>query len=332
MTTEQKSGRSVKKPVRKRTKNSIVKSPKKIDEKARLRQKPQYKSFRLHKSVKHPEPRVLSVASITKKTFRLMWANKKNMLFFILVYGLLYLLLVRGLFSPINIDDLRFEIESATGSGDNFSANTTVFGRLVGSLTVGVTGQQGVYQVLLVVISALAMIWLYRQQQVGNTVSVRQAFYRGMYPLVPFLLIIGVMILQLLPAIIGNFMYSVSVGGGIAVGSVERFIWLLLYLSLLLFSFYLISSSVIGLLVVTLPEMTPMRALRKAKELVRFRRFSVFVRFASLILIIGLCFIAIIFPSLYLPALVTHVLFLLVSILALPFIVGYLFVLYRELL
>lgn len=316
------------------TPKKIVKEPKSVKADARLRVKPKYKSFRFHKQVKHHEKPIINVYAITKKTFQLFNQNKKNLAFFTIIYGILFLLFVRGIFNPINIDDFRFELESKIGEGEGstFSSNRIIFGQLIGSFGSGLTGEQGIYQVMLFVLSALAVIWLFRQQQAGNIVNIKQAFYRGMYPLIPFTLIIYLIILQLLPAIIGNFLYSTVIANGIAVGQVEQFIWLLLYLSTLLLSFYLISSSVVALMIVTLPEMTPMRALRKAKELVTFRRFAVFRKTTALLFIVAAMFIIIVFPALYISSMAAQIAFLLLSILVLPFAVGYIFVLYRELL
>lgn len=312
----------------------VVKTARITRENARIRERPKYKSFRLHKRVKHPDKALPGSYKLMKKALSLMWANKLPLIFFTLVYGVMFLLFVRGIFNPININDIRAEVEVSLGegSGTSFETNRLVFGQLAGTIASGLSGEQSVYQVMLLVIGSLALIWLYRQQQAGNTVTVRMAFYRGMYPLIPFLLIVYLILLQLLPGVIGNFLYSTVVAGGIAVNGLEQFIWLTLYLSLLLLSFYLVSSSLIALMIVTLPEMTPMMALRRARELARFRRFSLFRKVIGLMIIVALIFIAIVFPSLYIAAWLAQVLFLLLSILALPFVIAYLFILYRELL
>ncbi len=315
-------------------KNTVVKKAKVTREDARLREKPKYRSFRMHKRVKHHAPSLPNSYKLMKKALRLMWVNKKPLFFFTLIYGALFLLFVRGIFNPINIGDIRFEIESSLGegSGTSFEANRLVFGQLASTLASGLSGEQSIYQIMLLVIGGLALIWLFRQHQAGNDVSVRMAFYRGMYPLIPFLLIVYLLLLQLLPGVIGNFLYTTVVAGGIAVNGLEQFIWLLLYVSLLLLSFYLISSTSMALMIVTLPEMTPMMALRRARELARFRRFSLFRKILALLLFIGLFFIVIVFPALFITAWLAQGLFLLLSILTLPFAIAYLFVLYRELL
>lgn len=315
-------------------KNTVVKKAKVTREDARLREKPKYKSFRMHKRVKHHAPALPNSYKVMKKALRLMWVNKKPLLFFTLIYGALFLLFVRGIFNPINIGDIRFEIENTLGegSGTSFEANRLVFGQLASTLASGLSGEQSIYQIMLLVIGGLALIWLFRQHQAGNDVSVRMAFYRGMYPLIPFLLIVYLLLLQLVPGVVGNFLYTTVVAGGIAVNGLEQFIWLLLYVSLLLLSFYLISSTTMALMIVTLPEMTPMMALRRARELARFRRFSLFRKILALLLFIGLFFIVIVFPALFITAWLAQGLFLLLSILTLPFAIAYLFVLYRELL
>lgn len=319
---------------RKNTKTKkVVKIPKTVAADARLRKKPKYKSFKLHKRVKHHEKPLLSVRQIVMKALKLLGQNKKSIFFFSIVYGIGFMLFVRGIVNPINIDDLRATIDptGATGSA-SFGGNIIVFSELLGTLSAGVSGSQGIYQVLLLVMSALSLIWLFRQQQAGNKVTYKQALYRGMYPLVPFMLLFYLLLLELLPAIIGNFLYSAVISNGIAVGAVEQFIWLLFYLVSLLFSFYLVSSSIMSLFIVTLPEMTPMIALRKAKELVTFRRFAVFRKTTFLIVFSAAVFFVTVLPLLFVSAIAAQIMLFVMSILIIPFCVAYLFVLYRELL
>ena len=89
-----------------------------------------------------------------------------------------------------------------------------------------------------------------------------------MYPLIPFILVLLVCCLQLLPLIIGSSLYSLVVSNGIAVQPIEKFVWALLFASLALLSLYMITSSLFALYISTLPDMTPMKALRSARELV----------------------------------------------------------------
>jgi hypothetical protein len=160
----------------------------------------------------------------------------------------------------------------------------------------------------------------------------KQAYYRGMYPLVPFILVFFVIALQTLPATIGNFLFRTVLDSGIAINALEQGIWLLLFLSLLLLSFYLISSSLVALYIVTLPDMTPRIALKKAKELVEFRRFSLLRKIFGLVVFLLVIFVGTVFPLIFVSATTAQIVFFLLTILTVPFATAYLFVLYRELL
>ncbi len=141
-----------------------------------------------------------------------------------------------------------------------------------------------------------------------------------------------VMGLQLLPATIGNFLFTSVVQANLIVGALEQVLWVLFLLLSVLLSLYLVSSSVIALYIATLPEMTPMRALRQARELVRHRRFSVMRKVIMLAVIFLLVLGLVVLPLIFFAPVVAEWLFLLLTMLAVPFAHGYLFSLYRELL
>jgi hypothetical protein len=315
-------------------KASIVKEPTIIGPDQRVRKKPHYKSFRLHRTKRSQHVvKIPSFRIITKKSLRLLGANKKNIFWFSIIFGLLYIVLVRGFTSPINVDEIRDSFSDVLD--DETSAlvtNFTVFSLLLKS-TTSVGGEvASMYQAILIVLSILALIWLFRQQQAGHKVTMKQAYYRGMYPLVPFLLVFVVIALQTLPATIGNFLFTTVISSGVAVNAFEQAVWLLLYLSLVLLSFYMISSSLIALYIVTLPDMTPRIALKKAKELVEFRRFSLLRKVFALAVLIVLIFVCIVFPLIFVSSTIAQVVFFMLTVLMVPFATAYLFVLYRELL
>jgi len=248
--------------VRKKSK-PIVKRPKEYNQKAKLRKKPQYRSFHMHKRIKHLDPKLPSWWALLKKSVHLMVVNKKAIFMFFLIYGLLNLMLVRGFASQIDVGGLKEAFRTIVGQDTaNLASGFTAFGLLVNASTQGTDAIAQLYQSLLLVISILSIIWLYRQQQAGNKVTMKMAFYRGMYPLIPFLLVMLVIGLQFIPAMIGNFFFSAVNDSGLAVGAIEQISWFLFLVTTTLLSLYMISSSVIALMIVTLPEMTPMIALR----------------------------------------------------------------------
>lgn len=318
----------------KRDSNSkIVKLPKILSEDAKSRKKPQYKSFRLHKSIKHHTDSIPNWWQLLKKSSYLIIANKKAIFIFFIVYGLLNLLLVRGFASAFNIGELRESFKQlGLEETSVLASGFTAFGLLLNGATQGTSEVSQMYQAILVVVSSLAIIWLYRQQQGGNKVTIKMAFYRGMYPLIPFILVLVVIGLQMIPALIGNFLFSTVTAGGLAVGALEQTVWLLLFLSTLLLSLYMISSSCIALYLVTLPEMTPMTALKQARELVRYRRFSVLRKLIAIILVVISLLFIIVLPVIFIAPALAEWLFFSITVLGIPLVNGYLFSLYRELL
>lgn len=314
-------------------KKTIVKEPKIVDSNAKARKKPKYKSFRLHKRIKHPSAKLPNWWVLLRKSWALILANKKPILFFIIIYALLNILLVRGFSGAINIEELRDTFREISGEESAvILSGFTAFGVLFSASAQGSSEIGQVYQTFLLVISSLAIIWLYRQQQAGNNVSIKMAFYRGMYPLIPFLLVLFVIGLQLIPALIGNFLYTTVIDGGLAVGFLEQAMWTLFFISTLLLSLYMISSSSIALYIVTLPEMTPMIALRQARELVRYRRFPVLLRAIAIILVVLALLFVVVLPIIFLAPALAEWIFFFITVLAIPLVHGYMFSMYRELL
>jgi hypothetical protein len=317
----------------KKQKTNIVKKPKIVPENAKTRKKPQYKSFRIHRSIKPQTTKLPNWWQLLKKSINLMLVNKKAILVFFVVYALLNLLFVRGFSGVFDVSELRQSFEElGAGESAGLASGLTVFGLLINGATQGSSEVSQMYQAILLIVSSLAIIWLYRQQQAGNEVTMKMAFYRGMYPLIPFVLVVVVIGLQLIPALIGNFLFTTVTDSGLAVGGLEQTVWLLFFLSTLLLSLYMITSSSIALYLVTLPEMTPKNSLKQARELVRYRRFSVLRKIVAIIIVMFLILFIIVLPVIFIAPALAEWLFFAVTVLGVPLVNGYMFSLYRELL
>jgi hypothetical protein len=115
------------------------------------------------------------------------------------------------------------------------ATNFTVLALMIQSTTSAAGDVQGMYQSFFLVTSSLALIWLFRQQQAGNKVKMKDAFYRGMYPLIPFILVLIVVGLQTIPASVGNYLFRTVIDNDLAVNITEQVVWLLLFLLLLIY-------------------------------------------------------------------------------------------------
>lgn len=249
------------------------------------------------------------------------------------MYGLLNVVLAQGLASGSNTSELKSVLdELITGNFDFLVTGLTIFVSMVGSAGNTSNETAGAYQVFLALIGSLAIIWALRQTTAGIVPRVREAFYRGMYPLVPFILVLLVIGLQMIPLLIGAMLYNLVVSQGIAVYFAEKLAWGLLYAASALLTFYMITSSVFALYIATLPDMTPMKALRSARELVRFRRWTVLRKVLALPVILLVVAAVIMLPIIIVLTPLAQYVFFLLTMFALVGVHAYMYTLYRELL
>lgn len=273
--------------------------------KSRKLTQPNYRSFKLSKRISQPKPKLLSSFKLLIVSFKTLWQNKRIFGSILLLYFILTLLFV------------MFQGQlSSTGLTANETTNNSA-------------------QALLFVLFSLVIIWTLRQtsgQKKTKRIKLSDSFYSSMYPLVPFMLVLLVIGLQLIPLSIANFLYTVLFAEGLATTPLEQVLWALLLIGLSILSLYMISSSIFSLYIVTLPNVRPMQALRSARDLVRFRRWAIIVKFLFLMafcLILGAILIvpvAMTWPG----AAAWEVTIL--GLVALVFVHSYLYHLYRELL
>ena len=289
-------------------------------------------AVKTQKSVKSPArlPNVYVIAKIATQT---LWQHKKLFGGIILAYGLLNLVFVQGLTGGNDVSSLKQNVDQAfTGQFAAAATGLSVFAVLVGSAGNASSQTAGAYQVFLGLIGSLAIIWALRQTLAGTKIRIRDSFYKGMYPLVPFILVLLVIGLQLIPLLIGSALYSLVISNGIAVAAAEKLVWLLLYAALAALTLYMLGSSLFALYIVTLPDMTPIKALRSAKELVRGRRWTVLRKIICLPIILLLVAAIIMVPIIALLAPLAQWIFFLISMFALLAVHAYMYTLYRELL
>lgn len=277
--------------------------------------------------------RVPSAWRLTVISARLLWQHKRLFLTLTLIYGLLNLILVRGLASGTNVSELKSELSNVfTGNLGSLASSLSVFVVLVGGSGNDSSQTAGAYQLFLTLVVSLAVIWALRQVMAERIVRARDTFYQGMYPLIPFILTLIIVGLQLIPLIIGATIYATVIGNGIAVGAVEQALWAVLFLGLAALTLYLLCASLFGLYIVTLPDMTPRRALRSAQDLVKGRRLLVLRKVLFLPLVLLVISAAIMVPIIIVITPVAQWIFFVLSMFSLVAIHTYMYVLYRELL
>lgn len=316
-------------PKRSKKEPAALKTPRRL-------KSPKYKTLRLSKRIKPSQPKLPSVwrlLSISGKTIKNHWRLYAIMT---LIYGALTYVMVRGIGGGVDLKEIKSTFEDLiSGQWSGLMTGAVLYSYLLGSASSSSTESGAVYQSLLMIIISLAVIWSLRQAMADkpdNKIRVRDTFYRGMYPLVPFVLVLMVVGLQLLPLAAGSWVYSAVVGGGIAVTIFEKVLWGLLFFLLALLSLYMVCSSLFALYIVTLPDMTPMVALRSARQLVLHRRWTVLRKIIFLPIFLLVVSFIIMVPLVLLLTGLAQGLFLLLSMFTVILVHGYMYALYRELL
>jgi len=272
-----------------------------------------------------------SVAAMVKTTAIIIWGHRRLFIGISLLYGLFNLLLVRGLSSGIDIQRLRASFDLTTGGHPGWLASG--LGTFFSLLGTGSNDPSGAsYQLFLLLFLSLAIIWSLRQVLAGHTITIRDAYYRGIFPLIPFIVVLVIIGLQLLPLMIGTTIFSLVLNNGIAVTLLEKIICGGVFGMLVLLTLYWLCSSVFALYIVTLPGMTPIKALRSANELVRHQRLLVFRKLISLP-VIGLVLTGLIMvPTIVLIPTAAAWVYVVLSMFAPLLAHSYLYTVYRELL
>jgi len=326
------SSSSAKKPQAKKksTKGRSIAVPTATLPRPRRLRLPAYKPFRF-KRVKHPR-RLPSAWQLSRKTIDLLWQHRGLFVGLIVVYGLLNLLLVSGFSSSASVSSLKHQL-SQGNKGGQLGLNFSVFFNLLTTSSSSSTNSgSGAYQLFLGLVISLATIWMLRQAIAGESIRFRNAFYKGMYPMIPFILVLLVVLLQTVPFLIGGGLYDLVVTNGIAIHFAEQLLWGLLFAVLSFVSIYMLCSSLFALYIATLPDMTPIKALKSARQLVRYRRLSVFRKLLYLPVALLVVASIIMIPAIaYLAPAAPWILFGL-AVSALVVAHAYMYTLYRELL
>lgn len=190
----------------------------------------------------------------------------------------------------------------------------------------------GLLQTIIFVVISLAAIYGLRALAAGQRPRLRALFYNGMTPLIPFVGLLFIIGLQLVPLLAGAFIIGQVFGRGLAVTPAESFLWLMLLGLLGTLSLHWLAASLPAAYAVTLPGLGPLTALKKSRPMVSGRRLAITGRALALAMLVALFLTAAVLPAvLWLPVLAPVMMGLLLP-LAVLFAHAYLFNLYSQLL
>ncbi|MFI5275562.1 MAG: hypothetical protein ACHQT5_01930 [Candidatus Saccharimonadales bacterium] len=267
------------------------------------------------------------------RTFRLLMENIKLLGGILLVYALVDLIFVGGDSTSTSLPAAKESLSNLFhGHISSLATGFTLFSFLAGSANTASTDAASAYEAMILLVISVVFIWALRQVYAQQKVRIRDAFYTGTFPIIPYLLVLLVMGIQLLPFVIGAALYSNLLQGGYLVGPLQHYFAIVVLFLLAAWSLYMLCASIIALYIVTLPDMTPLKALKSARELVKFRRWVVLRKLLFLIAVVGIADTLILIPVAVFVTPIAMLLFLLLTALTVGVVHSYIYGLYREML
>jgi hypothetical protein len=258
-----------------------------------------------HKSFR-PTPRVKRRYQVKKgaaqawllivESALLIWQQRRIFVWLMALYAAITYVLVGGI-SQIDYVALR---ESSADFIDGLDAVTTAAAYFGAALTGGLTEAPNEVQRILAGLTALLFwlvtIWAARMILAGNTIKLRDAFYNGPTPFISTVVLLIVVAVQLIPAAIGLFAFSVASTEGWLVTAVEGIVFGAAAVLLCLLSLYWVTGSVVATAVVALPGMYPLHAFANARMLVMGKRWDIATRIFAALFVQFLLWAAVLLP------------------------------------
>ncbi|MFZ1301304.1 MAG: hypothetical protein WAQ27_01855 [Candidatus Microsaccharimonas sp.] len=230
-----------------------------------------------------------------------LWSYRKLLFGLAAIYLVLFGILVGiGSQETYNtlVDSLNETNESLASGDISQLGNASVL--FISIATVGLTSTpteaQQVYAVILGLLVWLTTIWLLRNKLAGHAIKLRDGLYNAGAPIISTFLVILVLLIQLIPILIAAVGYSAASATGMLAGGVEAMLFWFAASLLGLLSIFWSTSTLFGMVIVTLPGKYPMQALRSAGDIVLGRRVRILLRWVWMFLMLIIAWAIVLIP------------------------------------
>lgn len=282
--------------------------------------------------------------AFTNEVRKILWSNKWLFSKYIILYSALSFLIL-GLMSDESYDILDATINQiggnvVAGELSMLVQDVAVFaGVFAGAFDQTLSEGQQIYGLLLALIGWLTVVWLLRQILAGHKqVRLRDALYSCAAPLIATSIVACVVVLQLIPFAIAVVGYGAALAANIFSDPLLTILFWVCAALLITLSLFWITSSLIAMVVVTLPGMYPLRALKVSGDLVTSRRLRILYRYGWLALSVVVIWAIILLPGIILSRVqwlewlpIVPLLVLLLSAWSILWGAAYVYLLYRKL-
>ena len=229
--------------------------------------------------------------SFSAYVVKILYAHKKLFLGLALFYAALGGLLV-GVASQETYSQLT-ELLDETGAnlfsggwGAIGQATTLFIATASGGITPSLTEAQQIYSGIILLLTWLATVWALRAILAGgSTPSLRAVLYNSGSPIIGTGLVMLAAVFQLLPVALAVVIVNAAIATGMFDSPTMSMLISLVAGGLSLLSIYWITSTIMALVVVTLPGMYPWQAIRTAGDLVIGRRLRILLRLLWMMLV-----------------------------------------------
>ena len=239
--------------------------------------------------------------SFTKSVLKVIWANRKKFIIVILLYAILTIIMV-GIASEDTYSTLKDTLNSSSGSffsgtlGDIQKSGLLFLTAFTGGISSELSEAQQIYAGILLVMAWLTNVWLLRNILADHKIKVRDALYNAGAPILPTFMVAILFIVQLIPIALAMVGYGAASTTGLLSGGVEAMMFWIAAGLLAVLSLYWVTSTIISLVVVTLPGMYPYQAIKIGGDLVVGRRLKIILRFIWMIFLLTIFWAIILIP------------------------------------
>ncbi|MBB1555301.1 hypothetical protein HG444_003315 [Candidatus Saccharibacteria bacterium] len=283
----------------------------------------------------------------TWEVVQLLWQYRRPLLLLTLLFAALSTL-ATGAYQIASYENIRKAAEDAaqnTGNGQFLAAGYSFLTLFTSNFT-GSAFRQSEVSTLLGVGSMLflwlSVLWFIRHSLAHRIVRVRDAVFRSGGPVVALMILQLIALVQLIPGALGvTAAIIIMTGGGFDNVIIPAFFCIAAGL-LVILSLYWITQTVMACVIITLPDIYPLRAMRLAGDLVTSRRLRIALRMLWSMIMVVLAWVVALYPVIllfnwlrsmfdflqYVPFVSMYATFL--SGAALTFVVVYTYLLYRK--
>lgn len=237
----------------------------------------------------------------TDEVARLLWRHKRLFGALAVVYAILTGVLV-GMVSQATYSETVALVEmagdevAAGGLGALGRASMVFLSTISGDLSGQADASRQVYAGLIGLLTWLTTVWLLRALLAGQHPRLRDGLYNAGAPILPTFLVSLALVVQLLPLALVSLGFGAATAAGLLAGGVGAMLFWVAAALVVALSFYWATSTLMALIVVTLPGMYPWRALRTAGDLVKGRRVRLLLRLLWVLLLVMVEWVLIMIP------------------------------------